>query len=179
MSYPPCRYARRWPELWAQQPTDNDRRILSSILASGRLDSQEPSRAFVAAFIDRTLGRITPEEFLAGDHHLPPCTRTDYQPAPTPTNPPPPTHSSAGAVTNHPQRAGRQAGGPHHGRCATRCCRATATRCLAPEHARMCVGRDTPGGDATNRPTCGQECASCLLEVPDDDGGNQQPRSSR
>jgi len=82
MSYPPCRYARRWPELWAQLPSDNDRRILSSILASGRLDGQEPSRAFVAAFIDRILGRITREEFLAGDHHLPPCTRTDYQPAP-------------------------------------------------------------------------------------------------
>ncbi len=92
MSYPPCRYAHRWPELWERPPTDNDRRILSSILASGRLDGQEPSRAFVAAFIDRMLGRITREEFLAGDHHLPPCTRTDYQPAPTPTNPPtPPT----------------------------------------------------------------------------------------
>jgi len=57
MSYPPCRYARRWPELWAQLPTDNDRQILSSILASGRLDGQEPYRAFVAAFIDRMLGR--------------------------------------------------------------------------------------------------------------------------
>ncbi len=45
MSYPPCRYARRWPELWAQLPTDNDRRILSQNLASGRLDGQEPSRA--------------------------------------------------------------------------------------------------------------------------------------
>jgi len=65
----------------------HDRRILSSILASGRLDGQEPSRAFVAAFIDRMLGRITREEFLAGDHHLPPCTRTDYQPVPTPTTP--------------------------------------------------------------------------------------------
>ncbi len=62
MSYPPCRYARRWPELWAQLPSDNDRRILSSILASGRLDGQEPSRAFVAAFINRMLGRITREE---------------------------------------------------------------------------------------------------------------------
>ena len=92
MSYPPCRYAHRWPELWAQLPTDADRRRLSSILASGRLDGQEPSRAFVAAFIDRMLGRITRAEFLAGDHHLPPCTRTPYQPAPTPTNPPtPPT----------------------------------------------------------------------------------------
>jgi len=90
MSYPPCRYARRWPELWAQLPSDNDRRILSSILASGRLDGQEPSRAFVAAFIDRMLGRITCEEFLAGDHHLPPCTRTPYQPShhPTPATPP-------------------------------------------------------------------------------------------
>jgi hypothetical protein len=62
MSYPPCRYARRWPELWAQQRSDNNRRILSSILASGRLDGQEPSRAFVDAFIDRILGRITREE---------------------------------------------------------------------------------------------------------------------
>ena len=57
MSYPPCRYAHRWPKLWAQQRSDNDRRILSSILANGRLDGQEPSRAFVAAFIDRMLGR--------------------------------------------------------------------------------------------------------------------------
>ncbi len=89
MSYPPCRYAHRWPELWAQLPTDADRRRLSSILASGRLDGQEPSRAFVAAFINRMLGRITRAEFLADDHHLPPCTRTPYQPAPTPTNPPP------------------------------------------------------------------------------------------
>jgi len=92
MSWPPCRYARRWPELWAQQRSDNDRRILNDILSSGTLDGQEPSRAFVAAFIDRILGRITRAEFLAGDHHLPPCTRTPYQPAPTPTNPPtPPT----------------------------------------------------------------------------------------
>ena len=92
MSYPPCRYARRWPELWTQQRSDNDRRILNDILSSGTLDGQEPSRAFVAAFIDRMLGRITRAEFLAGDHHLPPCTRTTYQPVPTPTNPPtPPT----------------------------------------------------------------------------------------
>ncbi len=89
MSYPPCRYAHRWPELWAQLPTDADRRRLSHNLASGRLDGQEPSRAFVAAFINRMLGRITRAEFLADDHHLPPCTRTPYQPAPTPTNPPP------------------------------------------------------------------------------------------
>jgi hypothetical protein len=60
MSYPPCRYARRWPELWAVQlPTDADRWRLSQNLASGRLDGQEPSRAFVAAFIDRMLCRIT------------------------------------------------------------------------------------------------------------------------
>jgi hypothetical protein len=52
MSYPPCRYARRWPELWAQQRSDADRWRLSHSLASGRLDGQEPSRAFVAAFID-------------------------------------------------------------------------------------------------------------------------------
>jgi len=50
---------------------------------------------------------------------------------------------------------------------------------FASDHARMCVGRDTPSGDPTNRPTCRQECASCLLEVPDDDVENRQPRSSR
>jgi len=92
MSYPPCRYARRWPELWAPQRSDADRWRLSQNLASGRLDGQEPSRAFVAAFIDRMLGRITREEFLVGDHHLPPCTRTPYQPSrhPTPATPPTP-----------------------------------------------------------------------------------------
>jgi len=106
MSYPPCRYAHRWPELWAQQPSDNDRRILSSILASGRLDGQEPSRAFVAAFINRMLGRITREKFLASDHHLPPCTRTDYQPSHHPTPAAPPTPPPLPQPTT-PQQAGR------------------------------------------------------------------------
>jgi hypothetical protein len=45
-----------------------DRWALSQNLASGRLDGQEPSRAFVDAFIDRMLGRITRAEFLAGQH---------------------------------------------------------------------------------------------------------------
>jgi len=125
MSYPPCRYARRWPELWAQLRSDNDRRILSSILASGRLDGQEPSRAFVAAFIDRMLGRITREEFLAGDHHLPPCTRTDYQPAPHSDQPADTTLSSAGAVTNHPA-----ASRPSSGRTSPRAVR----RSVLPRH---------------------------------------------
>ena len=114
MSYPPCRYARRWPELWAQLRSDNDRRRLSQNLGSGRLDGQEPSRAFVAAFIDRMLGRITRQEFLAGDHHLPPCTRTPYQPSHHPDT----THSSAGAVTNHPA-----ASRPSSGRTAPRAVR--------------------------------------------------------
>jgi len=92
MSYPPCRYAHRWPELWERLPTDNDRRILSSILASGRLDGQEPSRAFVAAFLDRILGRITRAEFSPATTTSPPCTRTPYQPShhPTPATPPTP-----------------------------------------------------------------------------------------
>jgi len=106
MSYPPCRYAHRWPELWAPQRSDNDRRILSHILASGRLDGQEPSRAFVAAFLDRILGQITRQEFLAGNHHLPPCTRTPYQPShhPTPATPPtpPPLHNQPPAGAGKP-----------------------------------------------------------------------------
>ena len=137
MSYPPCRYARRWPELWAQQRSDNDRRILSSILASGRLDGQEPSRAFVAAFIDRVLGRITREEFLAGDHHLPPCTR------PVPAEPPPhpgdTTFSPTTAITDHPAasrpssgrtspRAVRRSVLPRH-RCALACPRSRSGAC--------------------------------------------------
>jgi len=108
MSYPPCRYAHRWPELWAQQRSDNDRRILSNNLASGRLDGQEPSRAFVAAFIDRILGRIT-----RGQNSSPATTTSHPAPAPT-TNPPPlrPTrrhHPLPHHCCNRPPPASRQA----------------------------------------------------------------------
>ena len=139
MSYPPCRYARRWPELWAQLPTDNDRRRLSQNLASGRLDGQEPSRAFVAAFIDRMLGRITREEFLAATTTSHPA-RAPLPPShhPTPATPPslphpcrhrPPHSEQAGttAGTQAPRRA------PTIEQCVARWCRATATRWLAPE----------------------------------------------
>ena len=44
MAYEPCRYAKRWPEVWASLPTDEDRRQLSASLAGGRLDGHEPTR---------------------------------------------------------------------------------------------------------------------------------------
>jgi hypothetical protein len=33
LSYTPCRYARRWPDLWARLPTDEDCREVSEALA--------------------------------------------------------------------------------------------------------------------------------------------------
>jgi len=49
MVYEPCRYARRWPDVWASLPTDEDRQQLSTSLASARLDGYDSTREEVEA----------------------------------------------------------------------------------------------------------------------------------
>jgi len=51
MTYEPCRYARRWPDLWASLPSVEERAVLSSTLASGRLEGMEPSRELVVDLV--------------------------------------------------------------------------------------------------------------------------------
>jgi Antitoxin VbhA len=62
MSYEPCRYARRWPELF--EPLDDaQKQIISDVLANGRLEGWEPERDDVADLVDRELGRIDSAEY--------------------------------------------------------------------------------------------------------------------
>jgi len=44
LSYTPCRYARRWPDLWARLPTDEDCREVSEALAKHSVAGVEPKR---------------------------------------------------------------------------------------------------------------------------------------
>lgn len=64
-SYTPCRYAQRWPDLWAQLPDDAARQRLSDTLANGRLEGMEPDRALVEDLVADERGEITHEEFMA------------------------------------------------------------------------------------------------------------------
>lgn len=64
-SYTPCRYAQRWPDLWAQLPDDSARQRLSDTLANGRLEGMEPDRALVEDLVADERGEITDEEFMA------------------------------------------------------------------------------------------------------------------
>lgn len=62
MPYQPCRYARRWPDLF--EPLDDaQRQRLSDALAIGRLEGWEPDRDDVADLADRELGRIDAREY--------------------------------------------------------------------------------------------------------------------
>jgi len=63
MSYTPCRYAQRWPELWERLPDDRARRGLSSTLANGRLEGMEPGRELVEDLVARARGEMSAEEF--------------------------------------------------------------------------------------------------------------------
>jgi len=65
MSYTPCRYARRWPQLWARLPDDRARQSLSDALANGRLEGMEPTEADVALLVARARGELTDAEFAA------------------------------------------------------------------------------------------------------------------
>lgn len=65
MSYTPCRYARRWPELWAQLPDDGARQRVTNALANGRLEGMEPDREFVADFVAKVRGDLTGEQYRA------------------------------------------------------------------------------------------------------------------
>lgn len=64
-SYTPCRYAQRWPDLWARLPDDAARQRLSDTLANGRLEGIEPDRAFVEDLVARARGEMTGDEFRA------------------------------------------------------------------------------------------------------------------
>jgi hypothetical protein len=65
MSYTPCRYARRWPQLWARLPDDRARQSLSDALANGRLEGVEPTRDDVELLVARACGELTDAEFAA------------------------------------------------------------------------------------------------------------------
>jgi hypothetical protein len=63
MPYEPCRYARRWPELF--EPLDDEQKQrISDALANNRLEGWEPDRDDVADLIDRELGRIDAAEYV-------------------------------------------------------------------------------------------------------------------
>jgi len=63
MAYEPCRYARRWPELF--EPLDDEQKQrVSDALANNRLESWEPGRDDVADLVDRELGRIDTAEYI-------------------------------------------------------------------------------------------------------------------
>lgn len=63
--YTPCRYAQRWPDLWAQLPDDAARQRLTDTLANGRLEGMEPDRALVEDLVARARGEMTGDEFRA------------------------------------------------------------------------------------------------------------------
>ncbi len=65
MSYTPCRYARRWPQLWSRLPDDRARQSLTDALANGRLEGMEPTEADVALLVARARGELTDAEFAA------------------------------------------------------------------------------------------------------------------
>lgn len=65
MRYVPCRYARRWPELWAELPDDRARQSLTNTLANGRLEGMEPDRGLVVDLVARARGEMTGDEFRA------------------------------------------------------------------------------------------------------------------
>ena len=65
MSFSPCRYARRWPGLWARLPDDRARQSLSDALANGRLEGVEPTRDDVELLVARARGELTDAEFAA------------------------------------------------------------------------------------------------------------------
>jgi hypothetical protein len=65
VTYSPCVYAQRWPELWAVLPSDEARRSLSATLASGRLEGMEPDRELVVALVAQARGEVTAEVLVA------------------------------------------------------------------------------------------------------------------
>jgi len=65
MSYTPCTYAQRWPELWARLPDDRARQSLSNALANGRLEGMEPTRELVEDQVARARGEMSRDEFQA------------------------------------------------------------------------------------------------------------------
>lgn len=65
MSSTPCRYARRWPELWERLPDDRARRSLSDALVNGRLEGMEPTREGVELLVAQACGELSDEEFAA------------------------------------------------------------------------------------------------------------------
>ena len=63
MAYEPCRYARRWPEVF--EPLDDEQKQrVSDALANNRLEGWEPDRDDVADLADRELGRIDTAEYI-------------------------------------------------------------------------------------------------------------------
>jgi len=65
MSYTPCRYARRWPDLWAALPDDRARWGLTDTLANGRLEGMEPDRELVADLVAQWRGELSGDQARA------------------------------------------------------------------------------------------------------------------
>jgi len=65
MSYTPCRYARRWPDLWVLLPDDEARARVSDNLAAGRLDGYEPTREDVERLVDTARGAVSTDDAVA------------------------------------------------------------------------------------------------------------------
>jgi len=62
VTWRPCVYGQRWPELFGQLPDDRARHVVSQTLADSRLEGKIHNREDVADLIDFVLGRITAED---------------------------------------------------------------------------------------------------------------------
>jgi hypothetical protein len=58
MSYIPCVFAKRWPQLWERLPDDDARCALSQSVASARLQGWEPTPEAVTLLIDAAVGDV-------------------------------------------------------------------------------------------------------------------------
>lgn len=56
MTYTPCVFARRWPQLWARLPDDDARCALSQSVDSARRQGWEPTLEAVTLLVDAAVG---------------------------------------------------------------------------------------------------------------------------
>ena len=62
---PRCHFADRWPDLWAQLPTDADRVHLSASLAQGAAAGMEPPREDVEHLVELYRCEVGRDELAA------------------------------------------------------------------------------------------------------------------
>ena len=58
MSYTPCVFAQRWPQLWERLPDDDARCALSQSVATARLRGWEPIVEAVTLLVDAAVGDV-------------------------------------------------------------------------------------------------------------------------